>query len=150
MIETTTPQANTDLIHVPHEIASTDELFGGFEFAGVDTSPKTAEGDFEAIGPMYYWSDGHSKVGVFGNEEYDGDGYPMTVAKSVVPTDGGDPYWQYTHICPSWESAIRAAKLKSDFQTYVRERETGELYQEWEERTGGTDLEPGPYPWDEE
>jgi len=150
MAETTHQPANSDGLRTPPAVQEAEGLFGGFDNPGVDTNPRMAEGDFEAAGPIYYWSDESRKVGVFENDEYAGDGYPYSVARWIVPYDGGEPYWQYTRIAPCWESAIRGAEMESDFCAYLRDSKRAELYPEWEERTGGTDYEPGPFPWDED
>ena len=149
MAETTHQQAHRDALQIPPVVQAAEGLYGGFDNLSIDTNPRTADGDFEAVGPVYYWSDGSKKVGVFENDEYDDDGYPYTVATWIVPYDGGDPYWQYTRIAPCWESAIRGAEMESDFRAYIRDSKRAELYPEWQERTGGTDYEPGPFPWDD-
>lgn len=152
MVEITQQLPNTsgNDLTTPPEVEAAKSLYGGFDKPGVDADPRTADGDFEATGPVFYWSDGSRKVGVFENEAYADDGYPYTVATWVVPFDGGRPYWRYKRIAQSWTAAIRGAEMVSDFQAFIRDSNKAELYSDWVDRTGGTDYEPGPFPWDED
>lgn len=130
-------------LEVPDAVARARFLPGGFMAGEVRDTPDITVGSETAVptGGFARWElPSVGEIAVYEAEEYADDGYPLVVAKKVDPTDGG-PYWKQTHIAETWADAVEAAERVADHETFLADSEPVETYDEWIDRTGGTDYE---------
>ena len=130
-------------LEVPDAVAQTRFLPGGFMDGELRNTPDIAVGSETAVptGGFARWElPSVGEIAVYEAKEYADDGYPLVVAKKINPIDGG-PYWKQTHIAETWADAVEAAERVADHETFLADSEPAEAYDEWVDRTGGTDYE---------
>jgi hypothetical protein len=131
----------------PEAVEDTPELPGGFEYRGVWEGPQVSSDSPEPTGPLWYWSRDSYRLGIYRQDEYEGDGFVWAVARHINPVDGGR-YWTHTHIAETAPQALESARREADFRVFSVESDTSETWREWRERTGGTGYEPPEVPWE--
>lgn len=130
-------------LEVPDAVTQARFLPGGFMAGELQDTPDITVGSETAVptGRFARWElPSVGEIAVYEAEEYADDGYPLVVAKKVNPTDGG-PYWKQTHIAETWADAVEAAERVADHEKFLADSEPVETYDEWVDRTGGTDYE---------
>lgn len=136
---------------LPNKVLKNRFLPGSFEFDSVIDRIHTTENAPEPSGPCYVWSrrvsdSDTSKIGFYQSDEYVDDGFPFIVAKLIDPLDDSPPAWKPVGIAETKEFAINMLHRQADFRTFIEESQSGELYPEWLNRTGGTEYEQPEVP----